>query len=270
MGWRRLTDLPPEPSAPRNLADEGARRLRRQALSLDHIAPLATVAEAQSAAGRPSPWPDPLSGGFVAPVLVLNPAAGPRVSEAGGGSGFVSIDNDDRSAALTFELTRAAGLDRGAFVAWNIVPWFHDGSVKVGDLADAKPWIDRFVRALPFLRMVVLAGAVAKGGWERMGLGLPGIEVLACPAISGLGVANAGGKAPIIDVLEQAAVLASEAQGGRRCPRCGATGAEVVYGLAAAPHPDDPPLLYAGCAMEEGNSPRWGCLRCDHRWGPDA
>jgi uracil-DNA glycosylase len=126
-----------------------------------------------------APWFDPADGGTEADVLLLLECPGPRAS-AHKGSGFVSADNDDQTAANIFMLLHEAGLDRSRIVIWNVVPWYlpsADGrktkNAKPADLVEAEPWLDKLVNLLPRLRLVVPMGAPALSGWMKYLTGSP-------------------------------------------------------------------------------------------------
>jgi hypothetical protein len=42
---------------------------------------------------------------------------------ARGGSGFISRNNDDRTAEATWDFMEEARIPRAATVTWNVVPW---------------------------------------------------------------------------------------------------------------------------------------------------
>jgi hypothetical protein len=90
-----------------------------------HVAPLNRLAE-QINAGRDehlAPWFDPDGGGTGARVLFLLENPGRRATSARG-SGFISADNNDDTAANFFRLRDQAALPRGQLVAWNVVPCY--------------------------------------------------------------------------------------------------------------------------------------------------
>jgi hypothetical protein len=95
-----------------------------------HVAPLNRLVE-QINAGRGehlAPWFDPDGGGTGARVLFLLENPGRRATAARG-SGFISADNDDDTAANFFRMRDQAELPRGQLVAWNVVPWYQpDGT----------------------------------------------------------------------------------------------------------------------------------------------
>ena len=70
-----------------------------------------------------APWFDPDEGGTGARVLFLLENPGRRATSTRG-SGFISADNNDDTAANFFRMRDQAVLPRGQLVAWNVVPWY--------------------------------------------------------------------------------------------------------------------------------------------------
>ncbi|WP_238015010.1 uracil-DNA glycosylase [Dactylosporangium sp. AC04546] len=115
------------------------------------------------------PYVDPTFGGVEARVLfVLETPARPAAL----GSGMLSPDNDDATAANVWQLYKDFGLDRAAAVHWNAVPWFmgdvdRNKNAQRSDIALGLPWIAELVKLLPDLRLVVTMGVIAR---EAFGL----------------------------------------------------------------------------------------------------
>lgn len=84
-----------------------------------HIAPLNGPVEAWHAQGMQVPWADPDSGGIHSRILFLHESPGPAASGQHG-SGIISPDNNDQTAARFWRLSRDAGLARNAYINWNI------------------------------------------------------------------------------------------------------------------------------------------------------
>jgi uracil-DNA glycosylase len=97
----------------------------------------------------------------------------PGRADAAQGSGFISADNDDKSAENMWCFFREAGIDRRhEIVAWNIVPWYLGddrkiGGVRANDIDEARPALHELLQLLPQLRVVVLFGRNAQAGWRR-------------------------------------------------------------------------------------------------------
>jgi hypothetical protein len=121
------------------------------------VAPLNRLAE-QINAGRDAhlaPWFDPDGGGGSARVLFLLENPGRRAT-ATRGSGFISADDADDTAANFFRMRDQASLPRDRLVAWNVVPWYQPDGERTAnatrqDVARALPWLVRRIRLLPEL-----------------------------------------------------------------------------------------------------------------------
>jgi hypothetical protein len=100
---------------PRTLRDPGERERRRAMLILPHMAPLVEyAAELRKRNGVEAPEFDPLDGGVDAQILFLFEKPGPMTARAGRriGSGFISRNNDDRTAEATYKFMCQAGIPR--------------------------------------------------------------------------------------------------------------------------------------------------------------
>lgn len=138
--------------------------------------------------GESVPWFDPAEGGVRGRILILGEAPGPRALGVDSprpnskGSGFISPDNNDGTAANCWTLIHEAGIDRSDLVTWNIVPWYvGDGqrirAANADDLREAAPALRDLLALLPDLRVVVLYGRKAAAGWAAAGMTVPFIEV---------------------------------------------------------------------------------------------
>jgi uracil-DNA glycosylase len=122
----------------------------------------------QSRGTRDVPHVDPLSGGIHARVLfVLESPAGPAAL----GSGMLSPDNDDATAAHMWQLYQQSGLSRAHGLHWNSVPWYigKDGrevNVTKANEADGRVWLDRLMDLLQELRLVVTMGKPAERAYR--------------------------------------------------------------------------------------------------------
>ena len=127
-----------------------------------HMAPLAAYAASLRTRGE-VPDADPLDGGSEARLLMLLEKPGPKTSPARGGSGFVSADNADPTAAATWAFCREAGIARADRVIWNTVPWWNGTIVftpaeRRDGLVALPGWLD----LLPRLEVVLLVGRQAQ------------------------------------------------------------------------------------------------------------
>lgn len=116
------------------------------------------------------PWFDPSGGGAAARILILLEAPGRRAS-SGRGSGFISIDNNDATAANMFNLVTEAGLPRESFAIANIVPWYlpagnRTKATRHQDVLDASIYVNAMLGAFDQLHLVITMGEHAARGWE--------------------------------------------------------------------------------------------------------
>jgi hypothetical protein len=170
---------PDSDDQPRSMRDANVRQRREAMLHLPHIAPLTAYAARLRQRGTGEvPEFDPLDGGVGARVLFLLEKPGPMAAESSKrtGSGFVSRNNDDATAAATFKFMEQAGIPRKLTVIWNLVPWWN-GKVKVSsqELRQGSACVEELVKLLPALSAVVMVGksaARAKQYLETTGLAL--------------------------------------------------------------------------------------------------
>jgi hypothetical protein len=111
---------------------------------------------------------DPAEAGVKARALLLFEAPGPKTVPAWGGSGFISVDNNDPSAQNVWRTRNEVGLHEHV-LAWNIVPWvLGRASVKptATELAQGAVELRGLLEYLPDLRVIVLGGQKAQGGWD--------------------------------------------------------------------------------------------------------
>jgi hypothetical protein len=175
-------------------------------LNEPHVAPLnGWVRELRVACGggESVPWFDPAGGGIHSPIVMLLEAPGPRSVGSGSprpaekGSGIISVDNNDATAATCHRYLREAEIPRDRVVSWNIVPWYvGDGSriraVNSADLAKARPYLDQFLALLEWPRIVLLCGRKAQEGWARAQPRFSGVVIDAPhPSVRGLNAPGA-------------------------------------------------------------------------------
>ncbi|MEX0853124.1 MAG: hypothetical protein WD036_07570 [Bauldia sp.] len=104
---------------PRLLGDQQEIARRKTELSAPHILPLAAFAKSLREQGYGDvPDFDPWDGGTGARALFLLEKPGPQADA----SGFISRNNDDKTAENTFNFMNAAGIPRDQTCLWNVVP----------------------------------------------------------------------------------------------------------------------------------------------------
>lgn len=150
-------------------------------------------------AGATIPWFDPRGGGVTARVLFLMQDP----SEVATFTGFISPDNNDRTANNSTKACAAAGLDGKDRVHWNVYPWWVNVRKKNGDgpvdptrppqtydqaRLLAREMLSDVLSLLPRLEVIVLLGNHAQDGYKSLegGYDVPGREtkVLCCPSCS--------------------------------------------------------------------------------------
>ncbi|QXC61730.1 hypothetical protein KSP35_02475 [Aquihabitans sp. G128] len=157
---------------PRGLKDPAVLRARLDRISEPHVAPLnewVFLLRARLGGDAIVPWFDPADGGVDATILWLLGAPGPKSTKEHGGSGIASCDNDDATAANTWQARVDAKVDRRRVVHGSITPYV-SGSAKArppepGDVGDPGPLLAELLALLPNVRCVILAGAAAKASW---------------------------------------------------------------------------------------------------------
>ncbi len=154
--------LPFDPQVPRTLRLPEVRERRLALLGLPHVKPLADFAERlrQVRPDTTIPHFDPLDGGTAARVLFLFEKPGPKTDAASPrGSGFVSRDNDGRTAEWTFRLMRLAAVPRSLSLIWNVVPWWdRRREVSPEERGEGVEHVRELVARLPMLDTVVFVG----------------------------------------------------------------------------------------------------------------
>ena len=148
-------------------------------LGLPHMVQLKTFAERLRGPGLEVPDFDPLDGGVEARALFLFEKPG-RMTAGQSGSGFISRDNDDPTAAATFEFMQQAAIPRELTIIWNVIPWWNGTlAVTKSELQNGASRVNELIHLLPRLRTVVLVGrkaAAAKSHLETTGLPLGHLE----------------------------------------------------------------------------------------------
>src|SRR5262249_2222321 len=128
-------------------------------LGQPHIEPLTAFAARLRERGLGEvPEFDPLDGGVNSRVLFLFEKPGPMTAEPSG-SGFISRNNDDRTAEATFGFMQRAGIPRELTVTWNLIPaWNGARKITPQELRDGMKCVAGLISLLPKLLAVVLVG----------------------------------------------------------------------------------------------------------------
>jgi hypothetical protein len=139
------------------------RRLRM--LQKPHIAPLTDFVKKLRRKYKTWEFPDfdPLDGGTNADILFLFEKPGPKTSTKGGGSGFISRNNDDPTAEATFGFMQKACISRKRTVLWNFIPGWNDTrGITKAELEMGMEELKELLSLLPKLRTIILVGKKAQ------------------------------------------------------------------------------------------------------------
>ncbi|WP_459643400.1 uracil-DNA glycosylase [Kineococcus sp. NUM-3379] len=142
---------------------------------------------------------DPAEAGVNARALFVLEAPGPMAhadhTARKPGTGFISVDNPDRTAQTMWEASRNAKLTRHEIAHWNIVPWYLGPASKkptVAELRDGVAALHSLLPLLPQLEVIILCGRIAERGWDRYMVPLPRVHVVRVPHPSPLAMAQPG------------------------------------------------------------------------------
>lgn len=132
------------------------------------------------------PWFDPRDGGCNAKIGWLLEAPGPKATRERGGSGFVSCNNNDRTAQNAWETRQEAGVSRKLVVHWNVIPYYLGSKTKIRaynstDIAACGPLLVELLSLLPQLRVVILGGKAAQKVWHKFAPGNTTLHIIECP-----------------------------------------------------------------------------------------
>jgi Uracil DNA glycosylase superfamily len=142
-----------------------------------HVAPInAFIDGLMASPGRTGvPYVAPVYGGVNARVLFVARDPGPKTQRDHGGSGFLSLENDDPSAERFAALLNGAGIPVDETLPWNAYPWYINHQPNAAQLDDGVEPLHRLLGLLPRLRVVVLHGGSAQDGWKRLKRRYPGL-----------------------------------------------------------------------------------------------
>lgn len=195
---------------PKTLRFEHVRQERLSALNAPHIEPLTRFVEAlrqQKGDGFEIPYFDPFDAGIHAKVLFLLEAPGPQAT----GSGFVSRDNPDPTAANIWTMSREAGLNRTECVIWNVCPWYVGTDrkirpVKAAEVREAADALRSLLGQLADLRCVALVGRKAQKARHTVEGARPDVEIIQMPHPSNQNLSTRPHYRPLVqDGFRQAA-----------------------------------------------------------------
>jgi hypothetical protein len=152
-------------SAPRAHKDPNFLAAKKLRLREPHVAAINDfVDQIVCETGADVPYIDPDSGGIAARVLFVLQAP---ARAAAHGSGMLSADNDDGTAANIWQGYADSGMPRTFGLHWNAVPWYVGTREKLGPIGatqvDAgRRWLASLLRYTPDLLAVISFGLDAK------------------------------------------------------------------------------------------------------------
>jgi hypothetical protein len=130
-----------------------------------HIAPITGFIDSLRTPDLWLPYVAPHHAGVHARMLTVLRDPG-RATRLEGGSGMLSVENDDPTAEKQFELMTSVGLTLADFTPWNAYPWFIDRAPTDAELRDASSTLVGLLDLLPDLEVVLLQGHEAQSAWR--------------------------------------------------------------------------------------------------------
>lgn len=147
------------PDSPRTLRDPKCLEERVNMIYLPHVAPLTEFVRnlPEKDFGK-VPYFDPMDGGINARFLFLFEKPGRKASSTG--SGFISRNNDDKTAENTFHFMQEAKINRTTTCIWNTIPGWN-GKRKITN-TEFEIGINSLQNLLPLLTKLVVIVLVGK------------------------------------------------------------------------------------------------------------
>lgn len=143
--------------------------MKHQKLNNPHIYPLTQLSEKwERETGLQVPYFDPDDGGVKAKLLLLFEKPGPSIF-AKDGSGFVSQDNCDHTAAAIKNFLHQAKIPRTQILIWNIiVTWNGTRCITPLERASAPKYFGELLGLLKSLKTIVKVGKEAEKVLNKM------------------------------------------------------------------------------------------------------
>ena len=113
------------------------------------------------------PYVAPLYGGTNARLLSLLRDPGPK-TQVDGGSGFISLENDDPTAELMCNMFNQHNISPSDSMLWNIYPWYINQKPSLEQMLKGVDVLAILLNLLPSLELVILHGGDAKRGWKML------------------------------------------------------------------------------------------------------
>jgi Holliday junction resolvase RusA-like endonuclease len=208
----------PQPAArlPREHGSPDFLARKRDRLQEDHIAPINELTRRIAArTGLEVPMVDPDSAGVNARVLLVLESPGRIGVTSPKGSGMISCDNNDQTAANVWMLHTDTALRREWCMPWNIVPWYLGSTERnvpasSQDAEGGLPYFWELLDQLPHLRAVIAMGKPASAALStlRSQLAERGVRLLQAPHPSPQNLnTRPGERAAIAEVFREARAI---------------------------------------------------------------
>lgn len=170
---------------PKSLSDPSIKAHRVKLLRQKHILQLTNFVDAirkEQGLTKEVPYFDPLDGGVNAGCLFVLESPGRKAVE----SGFISRNNPDETAKNFSIFNKSANLPRTKTVIWNIIPWYIGTgkkirAAKIADIKAGLQYLNRIIKLLPDLKIVVLMGKSAQHIKSELQRNGKKFTLLACP-----------------------------------------------------------------------------------------
>ncbi|MBN3458259.1 uracil-DNA glycosylase [Mycolicibacterium sp.] len=153
----------------RRMADVAFRQHQQEHRFDPHIAPINQFVAGlrDPANNRWLPEVAPMHAGIDALVLSVLRDPGPK-TQAGIGSGFLCIENDDPTAERQVELFEQHGISPRLVLPWNAYPWYINRAPNANELNAGADVLRRLIDLIPQCRVVLLQGTHAVDVWRRV------------------------------------------------------------------------------------------------------
>lgn len=153
----------------RQMRDDAFRRGQHAHHMDPHIAPINNFVLSLRDPGEDRWVPEvaPLHAGVDAVVLSVLRDPGPK-TQAGSGSGFLCIENDDPTAERQCQLFAAHGVSPRLVLPWNAYPWYINRAPNAAEREAGAGVLVDLISLLPDLRVVLLQGNDAADVWRRV------------------------------------------------------------------------------------------------------
>lgn len=135
-----------------------------------HIAPINHYVDIlRKGAGSDSvPYVPPMYGGVKARLLSVMRDPGPKTQDSSGGSGFICMENDDKTAEKICYYFAEVKIQAEDIVPWNAYPWYINRKPTPSELEAGTLPLKTIIDLLPKLCVVMLHGGEAKDLWKRL------------------------------------------------------------------------------------------------------